>query len=181
MPTLRTGLIASAIALLASGATIAATQASGSAAPPAPAHIPDGAIATLHSDVNLPASTWTNTPLELRLPHAGIYEIDANVRGRLEGTPPINTSISARLWNVTAGAEVPYSDRLVYQLFTDNTATNSIGGNGTAPISELIRVDRPTTIQLQAEDVTTGGKATIAQVYSDGQGYTTLRYVRVMR
>jgi len=180
MPSLRTSLIASAAALLASAVTIAATQASGSAAAPTPAHLPDHGIATLHQDVNLPASTWTSTPLEVRLPHAGTYAIDANVRGRLEATPPVDTYITARLWNVTAKAEVPYSDRLVYQLFTNNTATAGIGGNGTAPISELIRVTRPTTIQLQAEDVTTGGTATIAQVYSDDAGYTTLRYERVL-
>jgi len=180
MPTLRTSLIASVAALLATGATIAATQASGHAAPPMPIHLPENGIATLHTDVDLPASTWTNTPLEVRLPHAGTYAIDADVRGRLQGTPSVDTYITARLWNVTDNAELPYSDRLVYQLFTDNTQTAPIGGNGTAPISELVRVDRPTTIQLQAEDVTTGGKATIAQVYSDGYGYSTLRYLRVL-
>jgi hypothetical protein len=56
MPTLRTSLIASATALLASGATIAATQASGSAAPPAPAHMPESGIATLHQAVDLSAT-----------------------------------------------------------------------------------------------------------------------------
>jgi hypothetical protein len=179
MPALRTSLIASVAALLASVAAVAATQASGNAAPPKHAHTPEDGIVTLHQDVDLPASTWTSTTLEVRLPHPGTYAIDANVRGRLQGTPALNTVITARLWNVTANAEVPYSERLVYQLVDLNTDTAPIGGNATAPISELIRVTRPTTIELQAEDVTGVGKAAIAQVSSDADGYTTLRYERV--
>jgi hypothetical protein len=180
MPTLRTGLIASAVALLAGTAAVVATQAIGNAAPPVPVQVPESGIATLHQTVNLPAGTWTSTPLEVRLPHAGTYAIDANVRGRLQGTPSLNTFITARLWNVTAKAEVPYSDRVVYQLIDLNTESSAIGGNQTAPISELVRVDRPTTIDLQAENVSGIGTTAIAQVASDANGYTTLRYVRVL-
>ena len=183
MPTLRTGIIAAALAIMASGATIAATQTSGHAAPPAPPFQPHNGIATLHTKVDLPAGRWTNVPLKVRLPRAGTYEVDADVRGRLQGTVPLNTYITARLWNVTANRKAIYSDRLVYQLINyDNpTAPYTIAGNQTAPISELITVFRPTTIQLQAEDVNAVGKASIAQIYSDGAGYTTLRYVRVFR
>jgi hypothetical protein len=181
MPTLRTGLIAAAVALMASAATVAATQASGHAAPPAPAHLPESGIATLHTDVNLPPSTWTSVPLQVSLPHAGTYEVDADVRGRLQGNVPLNTYITARLWNVTSNQEAIYSDRLVYQLINyDNpTTTYAVAGNQTAPISELITVTRPTVIQLQAEDVNSVGKAGIAQIYSGPDGYTTLRYERV--
>jgi hypothetical protein len=129
--------------------------------------------------VDLPPSTWTNIPLQVHLPYAGTYEIDADVRGRLQGTPPLNTYIVGRLWNVTSGAQVPDSERTVYQVDNDNPASEPVGGNQTAPDSELISVTGPTTIQLQAEDVNATGTAAIAQVGSDDTGYTTLRYVRV--
>ena len=182
MPTLRTGLIASAAALLAAAGTVAATQGSGNAAPakPAtPAPLATSGIATMQGFVNLPPSTWTNIPLQVRLPYAGTYEIDANVRGRLQGTPPLNNYIIGRLWNVTSGAQVPDSERNVYQIVDANLASQPVGGNQTAPDSELITVTGPTTIQLQAEDVNAIGTAAIAQVASDDSGYTTLRYVRV--
>ncbi|MDX6417780.1 MAG: hypothetical protein QOG28_2400 [Trebonia sp.] len=182
MPTLRTGLIASAAALLAAAGTVAATQGSGNAAPAtpaAPAAPAVSGIATMQGFVDLPPSTWTNIPLQVRLPYAGTYEIDADVRGRLQGTPPLNTYIIGRLWNVTSGAQVPDSQRTVYQVLNDNTASEPVGGNQTAPVSELITVTRPTTIQLQAQEVNGTGTAAIAQVASDDSGYTTLRYVRV--
>jgi hypothetical protein len=182
MPTLRTGLIASAAALLAAAATIAATQGSGSAAPapaPMPGPVAASGITTLHQDVNLPPGIWTNTPLQVLLPRAGTYEVDANVRGRLQGTPPLNTYIVARLWNVTSGTPALYSERIVYQVIDYNPSSEPAGGNATAPVSELITVTRPTTIRLQAQDNNSEGRATIAQVYSDDSGYTTLRYVQV--
>jgi len=43
-----------------------------------------------------------------------------------------------------------------------------------------VTVDRPTIIQVQAEDYNNSGKATIAQIVSDNWGYTTLRYTRVL-
>lgn len=179
MPTLRTGLIASAAALLAAAGTVAATQGSGNAAPAAPAAPAASGIATLQGFVDLPPGTWTGIPLQVRLPYAGTYEIDADVRGRLQGTPPLNTYIIGRLWNATSGAQVPDSERTVYQVINDNPASEPVGGNQTAPVSELISVTGPTTIQLQAEDVNGAGTAAIAQVASDDSGYTTLRYVRV--
>jgi hypothetical protein len=177
---MRTGLIASAAALLASAVTVAATQDSGNAAPRPAARVASSGMATLQGAVNLPPSTWTNTKVQVRLPYPGTYAIDANVRGRLQGTPSLNVYITARLWNVTSGAEVAGSERIVNQLTDYNSATAAIGGNQTAPISELVTVTRPTTIQLQAQDVNGIGTAAIAQVASDDSGYTSLRYVRVV-
>lgn len=115
----------------------------------------------------------------MTLPRRGTYELNADVRGRLSGVPPVNTFMSARLWDVTSGAEVPESERLVYQIINQNPGDALAGGNQTAPISELIRVTGPTRIRLQARDINAVGAATVAQVYSDGAGYTALRYVRV--
>lgn len=179
MSTLRTGLTVVAAALLASSAAVATAQGSVSTAQSAPA--PARGIAKLHANVDLPPGVWTNTPLEVKLPRAGTYELDADVRGRLSGVPPLNTYLSARLWNVTTGAEVPESARLIYQIIDQNKGSALAGGNQTAPIRELIRVAGPTTIRLQAQDNNAVGAASIAQVYSDGVGYTALRYSRVGR
>jgi hypothetical protein len=74
---------------------------------------------------------------------------------------------------------LPYSERLVNQLIDYNPSNAAVGSNQTAPISELIRVTHPTTIELQAQDINSIGHAAIAQIASDDSGYTTLRYVRV--
>jgi len=173
MLTRRTGLIALTTVVL-TGATTLAVQSSAMAAPPAAR-----GIAHLNTQVDLPAGVWTDIPVQVVLPRAGTYELDANVRGRLSGTPAINTYITARLWDVTTGAEVPQSERLVYQMIDLNTGAAEAGGNGTAPISELIRVNGPTTIRIQAVHYDAVGGASIAQIYSDGYGYTSLRYDRV--
>lgn len=185
MFTLRTSLIAAAAVLLAGTATAAAAHAQTSGSPVqtgaqhhAPA--PVAGIAVLQTNVDLPIDgTWTDTPLEVSLPRRGTYELDADVRGRLAGLPPVNTWITARLWNVTTGDEVANSERLVYQVINENPGEANAGGNQTAPISELISVPGPETIRLQAQDNNSVGAANIAQIYSDGYGYTTLRYVRV--
>ncbi|MDI5968805.1 hypothetical protein POF50_005510 [Streptomyces sp. SL13] len=53
------------------------------------------------------------------------------------------------------------------------------GGNATAPLSELVRVTRPTTIELQAQRVDSAGTATFAQVASDSAGFTSLLYHQI--
>jgi hypothetical protein len=178
MLTLRTGLATAAAAVMATGLTIAATQGSSHAATAAPAAPPVVGGATLHTTaVNLPPSTWVSTPLRVFLPRAGTYLLDANVRGRLANNSGVNTYITARLWNNRTGAPVLYSERLVYQIISSVPT----GGNNTAPIDEWVTVFGPTWITLQARDVNASGAASIAQIYSDSDGYTTLRWTRVSR
>lgn len=130
--------------------------------------------------VNLPPGVWTDVPVQVVLPRAGTYQIDADVRGRLSGTPSVNTYITARLWDVTTGAAVPHSERLVHQIIDGNAGAALTGGNATAAIDELITVDGPTTIAVQAVRRDAVGAASIAQIYSDSAGYTSLRYDRVI-
>ena len=179
MIALRTGICTAMAAVLATGLTIAATQGSSHAAMSIPAAPPVIGGATLHTQVNLPPSTWVTTPLSVDLPRAGTYEIDANVRGRLAGRSPLNTYITARLWNGETDAPVTYSERLVYQVISYVPNSGSVGGNNTAPIDEWVTVHGPTTIRLQALDVNAAGTASIAQIYSASDGYTTLRWTRV--
>lgn len=122
---------------------------------------------------------WTSTPLQVVLPRAGTYDLDANVRGRLSGLPLINTYITGRLWNQTTGDEVPQSERGIYQIIDMNAGSAVTGGNETAPIDEQITVTGPTTIVLQARSINAVGAATVSQIYSDGQGYTSLRFNRL--
>ncbi|TGA91165.1 hypothetical protein [Streptomyces sp. MZ04] len=127
------------------------------------------------TEVDLPPGAWTDVPLELSLPFAGLYLLDANVRGRLVAYGKVNAYITARLWDATAGVAVPSSERNVYQ--TIDTAAGDHGGNGTAPISEVFRANAPTTIRLQAKLTNAEGAATTAQIYSNAaQGFTSLRY-----
>ncbi|MEU4359271.1 hypothetical protein [Streptomyces virginiae] len=176
MPKFRTGLIAAAAALVVGTSAILAAPSAVSAAPSAPP-APRG-IEKLHTQVDLPAGAWRDT-VQVRLPRAGTYELDADVRGRLSGTPPVNTYITARLWNATTGTEVPESARLIYQIIDGNPGNAYAGGNQTTPISELVQVTGPTTISLQAQRFDARGTAGVAQIYSDTRGYTSLRFNRI--
>ncbi|MEV8439422.1 hypothetical protein AB0425_18770 [Actinosynnema sp. NPDC051121] len=169
------------LAVLGVVAAVAATavliQADvGSAQAAAPA---DQGIAHLQTQVSLPAGVWTATPLVVTLPWAGTYELDADVRGRISGAPSFNSYITARLWNDTAAAAVPQSERLVNQIIDLNAGDATAGSNMTAPISELVHVEGPTVIRLQARRIDATGTASISQIYSDDTGYTSLRYTRV--
>ncbi|MFJ9447837.1 hypothetical protein ACIRRH_39305 [Kitasatospora sp. NPDC101235] len=173
---MRTGLTAVTVAVLV-GATTVVTQSAVTAAPATPERV--AGIAHLNTPVNLPNGVWTDAPLEVTLPRAGTYELDADVRGRLAGAPSINTFITARLWDVTSGTAVAESERLVNQIIDLNPGAAQAGGNATAPISELIQVNGPTTIRLQGIRNDAVGAASIAQIYSDASGRTSLRYERV--
>lgn len=170
----RSTRITALTAVVLAGVSAAAVQASAGAASAAPPAL--HGITHLGTQVNLPAGVWTNVPVQVVLPAAGTYELDANVRGRLSGTPAVNTFITARLWNATTGTVVPQSQRIVNQIIDTNAGNAVAGGNTTAPISELITVSGPTTIRLQATDTNAVGAASIAQIYSDSNGYTSLRY-----
>ena len=177
MLTRRIGFLALATVVFGGGSA-AVMQSSAAAAPAAPPNT--HGIAHLNAQqVNLPAGAWTDIPVQVVLPRAGTYDLDADVRGRLSGVPSVNAYITARLWDVSTGAAVPQSERLVYQMIDLNTGAAEAGGNGTAPISELIRVNGPTTIRIQAVHYDAVGGASIAQIYSDTVGYTSLRYDRV--
>ncbi|MFI9816397.1 hypothetical protein [Saccharothrix variisporea] len=157
-------------------AAVVTQQNVGTAQPAVP---PDFAVAHLNTQVNLPNGVWTDTPLTVTLPWPGTYALDADVRGRLSGTPSVNAYITARLWNDTTGTAVPFSERIVNQIIDHNAGDAITGSNQTAPISELISVTGATTIRVQARRIDAVGAASVAQLYSDAAGYTSLRYERL--
>ncbi|MCT2581753.1 hypothetical protein [Actinophytocola gossypii] len=125
-------------------------------------------------------SAWTNMPLTVTLPQAGTYALDADVRGRITGPPGANSYIVARLWNETAGSVVPLSERMIIQLINRHPVGIEIGDNETAPISELVDVSQQTTIRLQARRLDRGSNvASVVEIRSDNNGYTSLRYQRI--
>jgi hypothetical protein len=54
------------------------------------------------------------------------------------------------------------------------------GDNATAPISERVRMNRPTTIRLQAQRVNAVGATAAAEIVSDPSGFTSFRFERVL-
>ncbi|CAL9373070.1 hypothetical protein SUDANB95_00901 [Actinosynnema sp. ALI-1.44] len=176
MNRFRTALAAAGTVVVLATAAVVTQHSVGVAQPAVP---PDFAVGHLNTQVNLPNGVWTDTPLTVTLPWPGTYALDADVRGRLSGTPNVNAYISARLWNDTTGTVVPQSERIVNQIIDHNVGDAITGSNQTAPISELITVSGPTTIRVQARRIDAVGAASVAQVYSDGAGYTSLRYERL--
>jgi hypothetical protein len=125
------------------------------------------------------SGTWTNTGLRVTLTRPGTYALDADVRARLSGVPQVNTFIVARLWNVTADAALPDSERICNQIIDSNAGDALTGQNTTVPISERVTVTGPTIIELQAERVNAAGASAVASIYSDANGRTSLRYDQV--
>lgn len=125
------------------------------------------------------SGTWTNTGLRVTLPRPGTYALDADVRARLSGVPPVNTYIVARLWDVTSSAALPNSARLCNQIIDSNGGDALTGQNTTSPISERVTVSGPTTIELQAMRINAAGASSVASIYSDSVGYTSLRFEQI--
>jgi hypothetical protein len=178
MRFLRTGSIV-LTAVLAVAGTTAAVRSDVGSAPAAVA--PGNDLEVLAAPVTLPSGVWTDTPLVVHLPHAGTYAIDADVRGRLATQAGSNAFIVARLNNLTTSVPVPNSERLVYQIINLNPAGGAaMGGNQTVPISQVVTVVRPSDIELQGVLVVSpGSTAPISQFWSDTNGYTTLRSLKL--
>lgn len=129
-----------------------------------------------------PSGAWTDTGLEITLPEPGTYALDANVRCNLSGASPLNTWITARLFDETAGAVVPDSEFMVIQqIVSVSPATTSVavGGNTNATLNVEYTVTAPTTIRVEAQRTNTAGVSTTANVLSDAQGRTSLRFEKV--
>jgi hypothetical protein len=183
---IRLAAMAAGVAVLAVGGTM---PTSASATTPIPAHTTrnhppaSSGIAYLPANVDLQptaSGTWVNTGLQVTLPRAGTYTLDLDVRARLQGVPPLNTYMVARLWNVTSGTALPNSERILSQLIDATPAgAGIIAKNTTSPISEHITVTGPTTIRLQAQRTNTSGASTIAAIWSDGNGRTSFRFDRI--
>ncbi|MFD5788575.1 hypothetical protein ACFWH1_18375 [Streptomyces sp. NPDC127037] len=96
-----------------------------------------------------PANTWVPvTGASLVLPEAGVYEVTADVQGSIGWAAGVgNAIIDARVFDVTAAAEVPLSARRII-LFTDQGATTTTGIQANASAAALYQVAGPATIRV---------------------------------
>lgn len=122
------------------------------------------------------SGTWVDTGLQVTLPGAGVYHLDASVHSNLLVNGAIvNVGINARLWDVTAGAVLPGSGMVAYQVYQQQADPTDLGGNNTASLSVEYSVPGPRTIRLEA-DRTNIASATRQALIAQG---TTLRFHRV--
>lgn len=124
------------------------------------------------------SGAWSDTGLQVVLPAAGTYQLDATVRGAIAAVAPCNVYVTARLFDVTAGAAVPNSEVIVQQINLSGAAVNS-GLNASGPIQIEYAVPASHTIRLQGRRVNATGTTTSAQVHTNTDGRTTLRYARI--
>jgi hypothetical protein len=141
-------------------------------------------FAVLPAGVDLTSTAsgaWINLGLSLALPAAGTYHLDAVVRGNIGrmGTGE-NALVTARLWDVTAGAIVPNTEAIVVQIseFAPGTAT-ALQWNSSTVISVEYMPTSPRTIRLEAARTDIAGTTEVAGIGSDTLQRTTLRYARV--
>ncbi|MCX4458676.1 hypothetical protein OOK58_42975 [Streptomyces sp. NBC_01728] len=140
--------------------------------------------AVLPQDVNLQptaSGVWVDTGLQIALPSAGTYQLDANVRGNLQGSGNnFNVWLQARLWDITAGAVVPDSECIVQQYWLTQAAAASLGGNAVASALIEYSVPGPRSIRLEASRINLVGSSIAAGIPSNTvAGRTTLRYERI--
>lgn len=145
----------------------------------------ESGIAVLPGNITLQpqaSGAWVDTTLEVILPSAGVYNLDAVVRANLSGNTPVNTFIVARLFDVTAGAVVPNSETMVHQIGVSiSPATSSLndGSNQEGTINTRYVTTGPRTIHLQAQRTNNAGASVAAGIISDASGRTSLRFTRV--
>ena len=118
--------------------------------------------------------------MSILLPEPGRYLLSADVRASIGGTPPVNAFVTARLFNVTAGAALPNSARIVTQANAQAPAVGDFADQSTAPIHEILTVTAPTTIRLEAAHFVTSGTVTVSNsVNSLTAGRNRLGYERI--
>jgi hypothetical protein len=135
----------------------------------------------------------TATPLQITLPSAGTYRVGGTINSGIDVDPaivPSSGSVQTRLFNVTAGAALTWSDRLgafvsPATVTADNPATSQPWSDQAQVGQDLIvTVAGPTTLRLQARYDTSGlyGTGTGAEIVSAvgvGVGPTLLNYSKL--
>lgn len=123
------------------------------------------------------------TGFQIALPEAGCYDLQAEVGGNLSLTnASAGIILVARLFDVTAGAALPASQREIIQANIGNlNAANPYSIQATAPVGALYCVAAPATIRVEAQVFWTSGTGatiTAAQIFGGGRavGTSTIRY-----
>ncbi|GAA2948202.1 hypothetical protein ACFPN0_15265 [Kitasatospora cinereorecta] len=106
--------------------------------------------------------TWVNTGMTVNLPAAGTYEITATVRSSIArgaAAGPFAVNISARLYNVTAGAAMAGTDYTVQQVNEANPTSGQSTWVSLGTFHKFVTVGGPVTIRLEANRNTINGAA----------------------
>jgi hypothetical protein len=154
---------------------------------------PVSGISSLPNNVDLLTrpNTWVNLPgTDLVLPEAGIYALDANVRGYIHSLPPHHSWIIARIYDVMAGSAVPHGTLWVTSLTAWEGPTplpqppvaGDLGVDSTTARNTLYRVTGSTTVRLQALYNPTPGRTDLMQAdiaSVTGEDWTSLRMIKV--
>lgn len=115
---------------------------------------------------------WTGVGLNVTLPRAGKYRVEAEVRAAVVG----GGFVTARFFNTTASAAVPQALRLVNQL---NGVSPGTGANNTAPITAFITVSEPSVIRVEAMRGDAAGTQTSATITSGAAGQTWMGWEQI--
>lgn len=121
-------------------------------------------------------ATFGATGLSVNLPSAGTYLVQAEVSGSItnNGTPA-GGYVQARLWNVTAGAMVADTLRVVCECPAVGTT-----GTGSTVCGRIITVSGATTIRLEAQYISTGTVLGASILLSTSSfGTTLMRYIKL--
>lgn len=134
---------------------------------------------TLRGSITVPdtdAGAFADTGLSVTLPEAGTWKVTAEVRGQIDGPGPGGGGLRVRLFNVTAGVQLPYSIRTIVTV--TEPATGDFAATACGPASDLVVVTGPTVIRLEASKSATG-TATTVRVGTGPSGWTSLAYERI--
>ncbi|MFE6549661.1 hypothetical protein ACFVHS_14880 [Streptomyces sp. NPDC057746] len=117
-------------------------------------------------------NVWTGVGINVTLPRAGKYRVEAEVRAAVVG----GGFVTARFFNATASQAVPQALRLVNQL---NGAQPNQGVNNTAPITAFVTVSGPTVIRVEAMRGDATGAQTAASITSGAAGQTWMGWEQI--
>lgn len=115
---------------------------------------------------------WTGVGINVTLPVAGTYRVEAEVRAAVAG----GGFVTCRLFNVTDSVAIGQTLRLVEQL---NGAAANQGQNNTAPITTRMSVDGPTVVRVEGMRGDATGAQTQAQIVTGAGGQTWMGWERI--
>ncbi|MDQ1018959.1 hypothetical protein [Streptomyces afghaniensis] len=105
------------------------------------------------ADANLQtvaSGTWVATSAQVVLPEAGTYALSADFYSHINATTPWAVAINARLFNVTAGALVPGSNRRIqFGNINDPGGGTVMSLQNAGSVSTFLTVTGPTTIRVE--------------------------------
>ncbi|MFF1965446.1 hypothetical protein ACFVW5_17895 [Streptomyces sp. NPDC058232] len=117
-------------------------------------------------------NAWTGVGINVTLPTAGTYRVEAEVRAAVAG----GGFVTCRLFNTTDSVAVSETLRLVEQL---NGAVPNQGQNNTAPITTFMTVTGPTVVRVEGMRGDATGAQTQAQIVTGAGGQTWMGWERI--